>query len=81
MLDYFSNVNRSLTRPCLIVMELLRTDTTFRLLGISRNGWVSMGAILAGAILFYIAQKRGGTYDVDPDVEAGAESEVATELE
>lgn len=39
--------------------ELLRTDTTFRVLGISRNGYVSLGAMLAGAILFRIAQKRG----------------------
>lgn len=38
--------------------ELLRTDTTFRLLGISRNGFVSLGAMIAGAILFRIAQKR-----------------------
>lgn len=29
-------------------MELLRTDTTFRLLGISRNGWVSVLAMIAG---------------------------------
>jgi prolipoprotein diacylglyceryl transferase len=39
--------------------ELLRTDTTFRLLGISRNGYVSIGAILGGAVLLYIVQKRG----------------------
>jgi len=39
--------------------ELLRTDTTFRVLGISRNGYVSLGAMIAGAILFRIAQKRG----------------------
>lgn len=43
--------------------ELLRTDTTFRLLGISRNGYVSIGAILAGAGLLYIAQKRGVYYE------------------
>ncbi len=39
--------------------ELLRTDTTFRILGISRNGWVSVGAIIAGAIILVIAQRRG----------------------
>ena len=38
--------------------ELLRTDTTFRLLGISRNGYVSLAAIIGGAVLLYIAQKR-----------------------
>jgi prolipoprotein diacylglyceryl transferase len=46
--------------------ELLRTDTTFRLLGISRNGYVSIGAILAGAVLLLIAQKRGVYYDESP---------------
>ncbi len=28
------------------LMELLRTDTTFRFLGLSRNGWVSLAAFL-----------------------------------
>ncbi len=46
--------------------ELIRTDTTFRLLGISRNGWVSIGAIIAGAVLLYLAQKRGGRYEEKP---------------
>jgi prolipoprotein diacylglyceryl transferase len=43
--------------------ELMRTDTTFRLLGISRNGWISIAAILGGAGLLYLAQKRGAGYD------------------
>jgi prolipoprotein diacylglyceryl transferase len=29
-------------------LELLRTDTTFRLLGVSRNGWVAVGLVLGG---------------------------------
>ncbi|MGH8912874.1 MAG: prolipoprotein diacylglyceryl transferase [Acidimicrobiia bacterium] len=33
------------------LMELLRTDTTFRLLGLSRNGWVSLGAIAVGVVV------------------------------
>ena len=28
--------------------ELIRTDTTFRLLGLSRNGWVSLGVVIIG---------------------------------
>jgi len=32
-------------------MELLRTDTTFRVAGLSRNAWVSIGAALVGAWL------------------------------
>lgn len=40
-------------------MELLRTDTTFRFLGLSRNGWVSIAGILFGFAWFYYCQKRG----------------------
>lgn len=35
------------------VMELIRTDTTFRFLGLSRNGWVSVAAILLGAVIIW----------------------------
>ena len=47
--------------------ELLRTDTTFRLLGISRNGYVSIAAIIGGAVLLYIAQRRGIYYEDHED--------------
>jgi prolipoprotein diacylglyceryl transferase len=40
------------------LMELMRTDTTFRFLGLSRNGWVSIGAVLVGAVLFWWMQQR-----------------------
>ena len=40
------------------LMELMRTDTTFRFLGLSRNGWVSVGAVLIGAVLFWWMQQR-----------------------
>jgi prolipoprotein diacylglyceryl transferase len=36
--------------------ELLRTDTTFRLLGLSRNGWVSIAIALLGAGI--VARRR-----------------------
>ncbi len=39
-------------------MELLRTDTTFRLFGISRNGWVSLAVFIGGLIWIRWAQKR-----------------------
>lgn len=38
--------------------ELLRTDTTFRFLGISRNGWVSVAAVIGGTIWIWYTQKR-----------------------
>jgi prolipoprotein diacylglyceryltransferase len=39
--------------------ELIRTDTTFRLLGLSRNGWVALAAVLGGVILFRWRQRVG----------------------
>ena len=39
--------------------ELLRTDTTFRLLGLSRNGWVAVGVVLGGAAFVVWRQRRG----------------------
>lgn len=30
------------------LLELMRTDTTFRFLGLSRNGWVSIGVVIIG---------------------------------
>ncbi len=38
--------------------ELLRTDTTFRVFGISRNGWVSVSAIIGGAVWIWYTQRR-----------------------
>ena len=40
-------------------MELLRTDTTFRFLGLSRNGWVSIAAFAFGAWWLWFMQRRG----------------------
>jgi prolipoprotein diacylglyceryl transferase len=31
-----------------LLLELIRTDTTFRFLGLSRNGWVSVGVVILG---------------------------------
>ena len=40
------------------LMELMRTDTTFRFLGLSRNGWVSVGAVIVGVVLLWWMQRR-----------------------
>jgi prolipoprotein diacylglyceryl transferase len=40
------------------VMELIRTDTTFRLFGLSRNGWVSIGVMILGAIIIWWKRVR-----------------------
>ena len=41
------------------LLELMRTDTTFRLFGLSRNGWISAGAVLFGIGMLIYMQKRG----------------------
>ncbi|MCB2224611.1 MAG: prolipoprotein diacylglyceryl transferase [Actinobacteria bacterium] len=33
--------------------ELIRTDTTFRILGVSRNGWLAVALFLGGVALFW----------------------------
>jgi prolipoprotein diacylglyceryltransferase len=33
------------------LMELIRTDTTYRFVGLSRNGWVSIGVMILGALV------------------------------
>jgi prolipoprotein diacylglyceryl transferase len=47
--------------------ELLRTDTSFRLLGLSRNAYVSLGAMVGGAALLLIIQRRSAVRHVDID--------------
>ena len=50
--------------------ELLRTDTTFRFLGLSRNAYVSLAAIVGGAVLLYVIQKRGAPREPTAAVES-----------
>lgn len=40
------------------MMELIRTDTTFRFLGLSRNGWVSIVAFIGGLAWIWYTQRR-----------------------
>jgi prolipoprotein diacylglyceryl transferase len=40
------------------LLELIRTDTSFRLLGLSRNGWVALGVAIAGAVLVWWLRGR-----------------------
>jgi hypothetical protein len=51
------------------LLELIRTDTTFRFLGLSRNGWVALGAVLLGAFFWWRlrgSRSEGGSTG-DPD--------------
>jgi prolipoprotein diacylglyceryl transferase len=51
--------------------ELLRTDTTFRLGGVSRNGWAAAAVVVAGAALVVWRQRRGVPQS-EPDASGGA---------
>lgn len=51
-------------------LELIRTDTTFRFLGLSRNGWVSIGVMIIGII---VLRRRESVQEP-----AGAESDAST---
>ena len=47
------------------LLELIRTDTTFRLLGLSRNGWVSLIVVLA-ATTWLVRRERDGAQGPEP---------------
>ena len=40
------------------VLELIRTDTTFRLLGISRNGWIAAALLIGGTVALVASRTR-----------------------
>jgi prolipoprotein diacylglyceryl transferase len=39
------------------LLELIRTDTTFRLLGLSRNAWVSLAVTVGAAVWLYLRER------------------------
>jgi prolipoprotein diacylglyceryl transferase len=63
--------------------ELLRTDTTFRLLGLSRNGWVALGIVIGGGLLLMWRRRVGVPQgiavsgDGDPADDLPVDAEVA----
>jgi hypothetical protein len=52
-------------------LELIRTDTTYRLLGLSRNAWVALAVIAIGAGLLTRTGHRSPA--IDPPPPAGAD--------
>ena len=42
------------------LLELIRTDTTFRFLGLSRNGWVSLLVVIGATAVVVVRERRGG---------------------
>jgi prolipoprotein diacylglyceryl transferase len=66
-------------------MELLRTDTSFRLFGISRNGWISVAAFVGGWVWIWYMQKRaenrtlkGDPFLLSPQAATETEDEALT---
>jgi prolipoprotein diacylglyceryl transferase len=47
------------------LLELLRTDTTFRLFGLSRNAYVSLAVVVGGSVWLFL-RERGGRSAAEP---------------
>jgi hypothetical protein len=43
------------------LLELIRTDTTFRLWGLSRNGWVSLGVVVGASVWLVLRERHHPT--------------------
>jgi prolipoprotein diacylglyceryl transferase len=56
-------------------LELIRTDTTFRLLGLSRNAWVSLAVVIGAGVWLYLRER--GRPAVEPAAAAAPAAEGA----
>jgi prolipoprotein diacylglyceryl transferase len=56
------------------LLEFLRTDTTFRLLGMSRNGWVAIAVAIGGTVLLVMRERKAAAGTPVPE-EAGRDAE------
>jgi phosphatidylglycerol---prolipoprotein diacylglyceryl transferase len=54
-------------------LELIRTDTTFRLFGLSRNAWVSLGVMLGAGVWLYRRERHRPAGEPGAGGEAGAD--------
>ena len=43
------------------LLELIRTDTTYRLFGLSRNAWVSLAVVVGAGVWLYLRERRQPT--------------------
>jgi len=49
-----------------LLLELIRTDTTYRLLGLSRNAYVSVGVMVGAGTWLYLRERRHPPVDTTP---------------
>lgn len=59
------------------LLELIRIDTEFRFLGLSRNGWVALSAALIGTVVLVLWTRREGPREPVPS-EGGAPADDAS---
>jgi prolipoprotein diacylglyceryl transferase len=58
-------------------LELLRTDTTYRLFGLSRNAWVSLAVVAGGSGWLWLRERRAPEAEAEPEPEPEAEAKKA----
>jgi prolipoprotein diacylglyceryl transferase len=58
------------------LLELLRTDTTYRLFGLSRNAYVSLAVVVGGSVWLYLRERRRPA-EAEPEPAEGASVETA----
>ncbi|HEX8859224.1 MAG TPA: prolipoprotein diacylglyceryl transferase [Actinomycetes bacterium] len=49
-----------------LLLELIRTDTTYRLFGLSRNAYVSLAVVLGAGVWLYLREVRGPRVQATP---------------
>jgi prolipoprotein diacylglyceryl transferase len=59
------------------LLELLRTDTTYRLFGLSRNAYVSLAVVVGGSVWLFLRERRGSP-GAEPEPAATAATGPAT---
>jgi prolipoprotein diacylglyceryl transferase len=52
------------------LLELIRTDTTFRFLGLSRNAYVALLVMIGAAVLLFLYERRAPEESLDDNEEA-----------
>jgi len=55
------------------LLELIRTDTTYRLFGLSRNAYVSLAVMVGAGVWLYLRERRGPAAEPGAGGEAGAD--------
>jgi prolipoprotein diacylglyceryl transferase len=55
------------------LLELIRTDTTFRLFGLSRNAYVSLAVMIGAGTWLYLRERHGPAAEPGAGGEAGAD--------